>query len=185
LGNALKTTVQLLSSYNLRTIEELRAHKPQPEDKCEQIQQPTSYSGSRCLEPGCDYATRHPWKRREHCASAHKSSSQLPQKSEGDEKADVDLVRIINAAESVLRDAYALCSNTSADRKMTQQRANILNEFYAGASGRADGFGYYKNPLTLLKYFSTFKQLLVYFFRVVYYKDGHFTRTNPKQRLLG
>ncbi|KFZ04211.1 hypothetical protein V501_09223 [Pseudogymnoascus sp. VKM F-4519 (FW-2642)] len=37
-----------------------------------------------------------------------KSSSQLPRKSEGDEKADVNLVRIIHAAESVLRDAYAL-----------------------------------------------------------------------------
>ncbi|KFY23902.1 hypothetical protein V491_02362 [Pseudogymnoascus sp. VKM F-3775] len=105
--------------------------------------------------------------------------------SEGDEKADVDLVRIIDAAESVLRDAYALCSDTSPERKMTQQRANILNEFYAGASGRADGFRYYKNPSTLVKYFSTFKQLLVYFFRVVYYEDGHFTRTKPEQRLPG
>lgn len=75
LGNVLKTTVQLLSSYNLRTIEELRAHKPQLEDKCEQIQQLTSYSGSRCLELGCDYATRHPQKRREHCASAHKKKA--------------------------------------------------------------------------------------------------------------
>ncbi|OBT60338.1 hypothetical protein VE03_10358 [Pseudogymnoascus sp. 23342-1-I1] len=77
--------------------------------------------------------------------------------------------------ESVLRDAYALCSDTSPERKMTQQRANILNEFYAGASGRADGFRYYKNPSTLVKYFSTFKQLLVYFFRVVY----SFTRPSP------
>ncbi|KFY69216.1 hypothetical protein V496_00425 [Pseudogymnoascus sp. VKM F-4515 (FW-2607)] len=41
-----------------------------------------------------------------------KSSSQLPRKSEGDEEADVDLVRIIHAAEGVLRDAYALCSDT-------------------------------------------------------------------------
>ncbi|KFZ25266.1 hypothetical protein V502_00258 [Pseudogymnoascus sp. VKM F-4520 (FW-2644)] len=32
---------------------------------------------------------------------------------------------------------------------MTQWRANILNELYAGASGRADGFRYYKNPLSL------------------------------------
>jgi hypothetical protein len=37
-----------------------------------------------------------------------KSSSQLPRKSEGDEKPDADLVQIIDAAESVLRDAYAL-----------------------------------------------------------------------------
>ncbi|KFY83568.1 hypothetical protein V498_07970, partial [Pseudogymnoascus sp. VKM F-4517 (FW-2822)] len=63
-----------------------------------------------------------------------KSSSQLLRKSEGDEKADVDLVRIIHAAESVLRDAYALYSDTSPERKITQQQANILNEFYARAS---------------------------------------------------
>jgi hypothetical protein len=67
-----------------------------------------------------------------------KSSSQLPRKSEGDEKADVDLVRITHAAESVLRDAYALCSDTSPERKMTQQRANILNEFYATLESRAE-----------------------------------------------
>jgi hypothetical protein len=33
---------------------------------------------------------------------------------------------------------------------MTQQRANILNEFYAGASGKADGFRHFKNPSTLV-----------------------------------
>lgn len=49
-----------------------------------------------------------------------KSSSQLPRETEGDKKADVDLVRIIHAAESVLRDAYALCSDTLPERIMTQ-----------------------------------------------------------------
>ena len=58
---------------------------------------------------------------------------------------------------------------------MTQQQANILNEFYAGASGKADRFRYYKNASTLVKYFTTFKQLLVYYYRVVYSKDRHFT----------
>lgn len=66
---------------------------------------------------------------------------------------------------------------------MTQQRANILNEFYAGASGRADGFRYYKNPSTLVKYFTTFKQLLVYYYRVVYRESQHFTREKPDQIL--
>ena len=58
---------------------------------------------------------------------------------------------------------------------MTQQRANILNEFYAGASGKADGFRYFKNASTLVTYFTTIKQLLVYYYRVVYSEDGHFT----------
>ncbi|KFY67705.1 hypothetical protein V496_01441 [Pseudogymnoascus sp. VKM F-4515 (FW-2607)] len=60
-----------LSSYDLRTVEELKAHKPRPEDKCEKIQQLTSYGGSRCLHPQCDYATRRPRKMGEHWASAH------------------------------------------------------------------------------------------------------------------
>ncbi|KFZ16142.1 hypothetical protein V501_02375 [Pseudogymnoascus sp. VKM F-4519 (FW-2642)] len=109
--------------------------------------------------------------------------------SEGAADGNVNLARIVRAAEAVLRDAYALCSNTSPERKMTQQRANILNEFYAGASGRSDGFRYYKNASTLVKYFATFKQLLVYVFRVAVTnangEDRHFTRTSPGQRLLG
>jgi len=66
---------------------------------------------------------------------------------------------------------------------MTQQRANILDEFYTGASGRADGFREFKNPPTLTKYFTAMKQLLVYYYRVVYNEDGHFTRTQPDQKL--
>ncbi|KAH8749835.1 hypothetical protein BGZ57DRAFT_968312 [Hyaloscypha finlandica] len=63
---------------------------------------------------------------------------------------------------------------------MTQQRANILNEFYARASGKADGFRYFKNASTLVTYFTTMKQLLVYYYRVVYSEDGHFTRTKAR-----
>jgi hypothetical protein len=33
---------------------------------------------------------------------------------------DPDLVRVLVAAKTVLRDAYWLCSDTSPDRKMTQ-----------------------------------------------------------------
>ncbi|KAH9204426.1 hypothetical protein DL95DRAFT_247775, partial [Leptodontidium sp. 2 PMI_412] len=108
------------------------------------------------------------------------SSYKLPPKKELDagsgNEEDPNLVRILVAAEAVLRDAYRLCSDTSPDRKMTQQRANILNEFYAGASGKADGFRYYKNASTLVTYFTTMKQLLVYYYRVVYCESGHFTR---------
>jgi hypothetical protein len=112
------------------------------------------------------------------------SSYKLPPKKEldagGENAEDPDLVRILVAAEAVLRDAYKLCSDTSPDRKMTQQRANILNEFYAGASGKADGFRYFKNASTLVTYFTTMKQLLVYYYRVVYNEDGHFTRTQAQ-----
>ncbi|KAG4427113.1 hypothetical protein IFR05_017404, partial [Cadophora sp. M221] len=117
------------------------------------------------------------------------SSYRLPPKKEldaGSENAkDPNLVRILVAAEAVLRDAYRLCSDTSPDRKMTQQRANILNEFYAGASGKADGFRYYKNASTLVTYFTTMKQLLVYYYRVVHCEGGHFTRAKPDQVLPG
>jgi hypothetical protein len=40
----------------------------------------------------------------------------------------------------MLSGAYQRYNPASPDYKMTQQRANILNEFYAGASGRAQGF---------------------------------------------
>ena len=113
-----------------------------------------------------------------------KSSYELPPKKELDADAeDADLVRIVAAAEAVLRDAYQLCSDTSPDRKMTQQRANILSEFYAGASGKADGFRYFKNASTLVKYFTAFEQLLVYYYRVVYCEDGHFTQADPDQKV--
>jgi hypothetical protein len=113
-----------------------------------------------------------------------KSSYELPPKKELDVDAkDVSLVQILAAAEALLRDAYQLCSDTSSNRKMTQQRANILNEFYAGASGKADGFWYYKNASSLVKYITAFKQLLVYYYRVVHCKDGHFTQANPEQKM--
>ncbi len=83
----------------------------------------------------------------------------------------------------MLREAYELCSDTSPGRRMTQQRANILNEFYSGASGRSVGFRPFKNESTLRIYFSRTKQLLAYFFRVVWSDSGHFTRERPDQEL--
>jgi hypothetical protein len=296
-GDGLSTTIQLLSSYNLRTVEELRANKPQPLDECQLIEHLASYNGFLCLQPECDYSTRHLPDIKRHMGSVHKtkasdhtssplwkecklqtyftgkgridyflvvenkevsnclkptekeldnkekalfrelekdfvgvkddleeqasvvhdfgdsrservpwlemtafpfhitklkdeeiwSSYKLPPKKEldaGSENAeDPNIVRILVAAEVVLRDAYWLCSDTSPDRKMTQQRANILNEFYAGASGKADGFRYFKNASSLVTYFTTMKQLLVYYYRVVYCEGGHFTRSQPDQML--
>ena len=105
-----------------------------------------------------------------------KSSYELPpQRAPNVDTKEPNLTRIVAAAEAVLRDAYQLCSDTSPDWKITQQRANILNKFYARASRKADGFRYYKNASTLVKYFTTFKQLLVYYYHVVYSQDKHFT----------
>jgi Lhr-like helicase len=297
LWDELKATAELLSSYELRSVAELREHKPRPEDKCQLIEHLASYDGVYCLQPQCSYSTRLLPKMKKHWAARHRteaksykssqswkecklqtyftakgridyfvvvdrekggetargsmsltepekelfkqlekdyknvkcdleeqatvvqdigdsrservpwlhdltgfpyhmttlkdeeiwSSYKLPPKKEldaGSENAeDPNLVRILVAAEAVLRDAYRLCSDTSPDRKMTQQRANILNEFYAGASGKADGFRYFKNASTLVTYFTTIKQLLVYYYRVVYNEDGHFTRAKPDQVL--
>ena len=113
-----------------------------------------------------------------------KSSYTLPrQKEPGSDDEDASLITILAAAEAVFRDAYELCSDSSPNRKMTQQRANILNEFYTGASGKAAGFRYRKNASTLVKYFTVGKQLLVYYYRVVHRQDGHFSRTSPDQKL--
>ena len=294
LGEVLSTTVELLSSYNLRGVGELKEHKPRLEDQSEPIEHLAGYDGFYCLQQACGYCTRHLPKMKKHMASGHKikakrneasllwkacklqtyftghgridyfvvasseaptsaltadsavtfsqpdkelferlegdfeavkgdieeqasvvqdfdsksarvpwlewtqfasylatlrdeeirSSYELPQKKSGDAEADdTDLVRIIAATEAVFRDAYALCSDTSPTRKMTQQRANILNEFYAGASGKADGFRYYKIASTLVKYSTVLKQLLTYYYRVVYHEDGHFTRASPDQKL--
>jgi superfamily II DNA helicase RecQ len=98
-----------------------------------------------------------------------------------EEEEDTDLVAILVAAESMLRDAYDVCSDMSPGRKMTQQRANILNGFYAGASSKASGFRHFKNQSTLTTYFKRTKQLLAFYYRVVYREDGHFPRDGASQ----
>jgi hypothetical protein len=301
-GEALKTTIQLLSSYQLRTVDELHTHKPRIEDQCFKIEHLACYSGFHCLQPTCHYSTRDYDQIRKHMPATHQikaavhektalwkevtlqtyftgkgiinyfvvvdpdekekektnesnnnqpsslqsekelfekvekdyqkikydleekaaivqdigdsrseripwlhdvtgfsyhliglkdeeiwSSYKLPAKknpeTSGEDTADPNLVRILTAAEAVLHDANKLCNDRSPDRKMTQQRANILNEFYAGASGQADGFRSFKNASTLVTYFTTMKQLLVYYYRVVYNEDGHFSRTKSDQIL--
>lgn len=99
---------------------------------------------------------------------------------------DAHLVRLLNAAEGMLRDAYKLCCDRSPARKMTQQRARILNEFYSGATGgKAQGFRSFKNPSTLASYFRKMKELLAYHYRVACRADGHFTRESDGQVLPG
>ena len=91
-----------------------------------------------------------------------------------------DLQRILVAAEHTLRDAYRLCSDTSARYKLTQQRAIALSQFRLGdaseePNSRGSYFRRFKNERTLVNYFRLTKQLLTYYYRVVYRRDGHFT----------
>ena len=106
------------------------------------------------------------------------SSYKLPLDRELEEGSvdDPVLVRIINATKSLLQKVYELCSNTSPDRKITHQCVCILNEFYAGATGKSDVFRYYKMSLSLVQYFNTWTQLVVFYYRVVYVEDDHFTQ---------
>ena len=71
-GDTLNTMVQLLSRYEQRTTEELKEHKPRPEDNCELIEFLAYYDNLRCLQPGCQYCTRNSRKMKKHVASIHK-----------------------------------------------------------------------------------------------------------------
>ncbi|KAJ0126877.1 Uncharacterized protein HZ326_30017 [Fusarium oxysporum f. sp. albedinis] len=101
--------------------------------------------------------------------------------------ADTDLGRILAAAESTFRDAYKLCSDRSPDRKMTQQRAKRLSNFHYDnsnmISAKASRFRSFKNESSLTLYFQIIKQLFTYYYREVFYNDGHFTREHNHQTL--
>jgi hypothetical protein len=71
-GDPLSTTVQLLSSYSLRTAHELKEYKPCLGDECQPIEHLACYDGFHCLQPEYEYCTRHPQKIREHVVSIHK-----------------------------------------------------------------------------------------------------------------
>ncbi|KIS65887.1 uncharacterized protein UMAG_10980 [Mycosarcoma maydis] len=117
-----------------------------------------------------------------------RSSYALPASLEGnvrldgssEEASDRDLRRILVAAEHTLRDAYRLCNDTSHRRKLTQQRAITLNQLRLvdardlGAT-RGVPFRASKHSNTLNVYFHLTKQLLTYYYRVVYRPAGHFT----------
>ena len=75
LGEVLKTTVQLLSNYRLKTLEELREQAPQLEDECGAIEGLARYDGFCCLYSDCTYCTRHLPKMKEHVSSAHKTKA--------------------------------------------------------------------------------------------------------------
>jgi superfamily II DNA or RNA helicase len=96
----------------------------------------------------------------------------------GVDDSETDLLRILSAAESLFRNGYELVSDQSLERKMTHQRARMLSNFAAGVGkkGKDIAFRCFKNESTLVTYFRKMKELLVYYYRVVYMEDGHFTR---------
>lgn len=97
---------------------------------------------------------------------------------------EADVSCICDTVQDLLNYAYWLCSDTLTERKMRQQRANILSKFCAGASWSAEGFHSYKNTSTLKKYFTTCKQLLLYYFHVAHGNGQHFTPA-AMQNVLG
>ena len=66
LGDKLKATAELLSSYDLRSMAELREHKPRPKNKCQMIERLVSYDGVYYLQPQYSYSTRRLPKIKEH-----------------------------------------------------------------------------------------------------------------------
>lgn len=98
---------------------------------------------------------------------------------------DTDLRRILAAAEKILWDAHKLCSDRSPDRKMTPHHAKRLGNFRGDVRGWRAGneFRTFKKAATLQTYFRIWKQLLAYYYRVVYREDGHFTRDSGDQVL--
>jgi hypothetical protein len=72
LGQELKTTLELLGTYRLRTLEELKQLKPRVEDECQVIKHLVVYDGFRCLQADCGYQTRHLREMRKHMPQAHK-----------------------------------------------------------------------------------------------------------------
>jgi len=292
-GGALTATLAQLSSYDLRSITELRAYKPQAEEGCRVIAHLASYRGVSCLRPGCGYSTRHLPEMKQHWIKSHQTNAAARKKQEEQRKGrlwrecelqtyftgkglidyfvvveagagegarpgpataaiaaiaatattaqalftsleydtsavqqdlekaaaivqninasrservpwlektgfpaylaglqdrqikgsyqlppedpakaaagDQDLVQVLAAARALLQGAYQLCSDTtSPDYKMTQQRADILAEFYTGAAaGTSASFRCKKDPSTLTDYFRVWQQLLTYYWRVV------------------
>jgi orsellinic acid/F9775 biosynthesis protein OrsD/helicase-like protein/RAD3-like DEAD/DEAH box helicase len=99
-----------------------------------------------------------------------RSSYKLPRPQElaDPSSGDAVLIRILNTTRSFLQEAYKLCDDTSPERKLTYQRACILNEFYLGASGKSRAFRHRKQPSSLTTYYDTWLQLVTFIYRVVY-----------------
>jgi hypothetical protein len=82
LGDELKATIELLSSYDLRSVAGLREHKPRPEDKYQLIGHLASYDGVYYLQPQCSYSTRLLPKMKKHWAACHKIKARSHESSQ-------------------------------------------------------------------------------------------------------
>ncbi|KFY96556.1 hypothetical protein V500_02410 [Pseudogymnoascus sp. VKM F-4518 (FW-2643)] len=72
LGDVLKATVQLLSNYELKTIEELKDQARKLGARYAPIEGLARYDGFCCLHAQCAYSTRHLPKMKEHVSSSYK-----------------------------------------------------------------------------------------------------------------
>ena len=63
--------VQLLDSYNLQTIEELREYKPRTRDECRPIKHLVSYNSFYYLQLGCDFSIHYYLRIREYISTVY------------------------------------------------------------------------------------------------------------------
>jgi hypothetical protein len=70
-GGVLQATAALLASYDLRSVAQLREHKPAWDERCVPIEHLVTYDGFRCLEANCGYTTRNRHKIQKHGAAVH------------------------------------------------------------------------------------------------------------------
>ncbi|KAG6090771.1 hypothetical protein E4U30_007991, partial [Claviceps sp. LM220 group G6] len=114
-----------------------------------------------------------------------RSSFQLPKKGYVDQKDEAetgDLLVILSTAESLFRDAYNLVSEKTGGQIISYAHMLALSNFAAGdrKQGKDIGFRFHKEAKSLVSYFQRMKELLVFFYRVAYREDGHFTvRAEP------
>ncbi|KAG6018558.1 hypothetical protein E4U40_000164, partial [Claviceps sp. LM458 group G5] len=113
------------------------------------------------------------------------SSFQLPKKGCVDQEGEAetgDLLIILSTAESLFRDAYNLVSEKTGGQIISFAHMLVLSNFAAGdrKQGKDIPFRYHKEEKSLVSYFQRMKELLVFFYRVAYREDGHFTvRAEP------
>jgi hypothetical protein len=70
----LEDALQLFHSYNVKTVEELKAAKPKAEDGVVQVKHLAVYDSFRCLQLDCTFYTRYFSRMKEHRAAYKKKS---------------------------------------------------------------------------------------------------------------
>ncbi|EWY79533.1 hypothetical protein FOYG_17334 [Fusarium oxysporum NRRL 32931] len=75
-GDELRLTVDKLSGYNLRPVEELRQWRPDRKRPCQPIEGLAVYGGYICTQDRCDHCTRRIEKMHDHLPAHGKRASQ-------------------------------------------------------------------------------------------------------------